>query len=149
VQDDSEGDDVDYEESVALSKAEVLSTSYVVEASISSGMNIGDDNIVTPLTLYEEHKTSFYRIYTPMWEAVKSTTHLTTDEKYAWIQSMLEAKPNKKDTMNTRKVRMTYSLQGNVENYCVVCDGKTVTTLEQVFDVMLMAHQKLGHAHDV
>jgi hypothetical protein len=56
VQDDSEGDDVDYEESVALSKAEVLSTSYVVEASISSEMNIGDDNIVTPLTLYEEHK---------------------------------------------------------------------------------------------
>ena len=94
MQDDSEGDDVDYEESVAFSKAEVISTSYVVEASISSGMNIGDDNIVTPLTLYEEHKKSFYRIYTPMWEAVKSTTHLTTDEKMlgsnpCWKQSRI------------------------------------------------------------
>jgi hypothetical protein len=29
-----------------------------------------------------------------------------------------------------RKVQMTYSLQGNVENYYVARDGKTVTTFE-------------------
>jgi hypothetical protein len=69
-------------------------------------------------------------MYTPIWEAAKLTMHLITDEKYAWIQSVLQAKPHKKDTMNMRKVRMTYSLQGNVENYYVARDGKTVTTFE-------------------
>jgi hypothetical protein len=44
---------------------------------------------------------------------------------------------------------MTYSLQGNVENYCVARDGKTVTKFERDFDVILMAHQKVGHARDV
>jgi hypothetical protein len=34
---------------------------------------------------------------------------------------------------------MTYSLQGNVENYYVARDGKTVTTFEWVFDVILVA----------
>jgi hypothetical protein len=104
VQADSDNNDVDYKDSVASLKAEVLSTSYAGDASFSSEMNIGDDNIVTPLSLYEEHKKSFYCMYTPMWETVKSTTHLITDEKYAWIQSVLQAKPHKKDTMNMRKV---------------------------------------------
>jgi hypothetical protein len=56
VQDDSNGNNVDYEESD-------YEESYVDKASISSDMNIGDNNIVTPLSLYEEHKTSFYRMY--------------------------------------------------------------------------------------
>jgi len=75
-----------------------------------------------------------------MWESVKSTTHLIIDKKYNW-----QATPHKKDTMNMRKVRMMYSLQGSIESYCVAHDGKTVTMFERVFDVMLMAHQKLGY----
>lgn len=75
-------------------------------------------------------------------------THLITDEKYNIILSVLRSKLLKTDPMNMRKYRSIYSLQGNIENFCIAHDGKTVTTFERVFHVILMAHQKLGHARD-
>ena len=51
--------------------------------------------------------------------------------------------------MNLRKVRSIYTLEGNVEKCCIYRDGKIVTTYEAVFDVIRMAHQKIGHARDI
>jgi len=98
---------------------------------------------------FEEHKKSFYRKYSAIYEKVKSTSHLIDDLKYSWILGILRAPPSKKDTMHIRKTRQIYSLGGNVENYCITRDGKTVTTYERVFEVLMMAHQKLGHARDI
>ena len=98
---------------------------------------------------FEEHKKSFYRKYSAIYEKVKSTSHLIDDLKYSWILAILRAPPSKKDTMHIRKTRQIYSLGGNVENYCITRDGKTVTTYERVFEVLMMAHQKLGHARDI
>jgi hypothetical protein len=98
---------------------------------------------------FEEHKKSFYCKYSAIYEKVKSTSHLIDDLKYSWILGILRAPPSKKDTMHIRKTRQIYSLGGNVENYCITRDGKTVTTYERVFEVLMMAHQKLGHARDI
>jgi len=100
-------------------------------------------------SIFEEHKKSFYRKYSAIYEKVKSTSHLIDGLKYSWILAILRAPPSKKDTMHIRKTRQIYSLGGNVENYCITRDGKTVTTYERVFEVLMMAHQKLGHARDI
>jgi hypothetical protein len=99
--------------------------------------------------MYKEHKAAFYRKYTPLYESVKCSTHLITNDKYDWILSILQCQPQKKDPMNVRKARAIYELRGNVEHHCVFRDGKVVTTFERIFDVILQAHQKLGHARDV
>jgi hypothetical protein len=96
-----------------------------------------------------EHKKSFYEKYAPVYEAVKGTTYLITEEKYQWIVDVLRAPPSKQDKMNARKARATYSLTSNVDEYCITRGGKTVMTYERVYDVIAMAHQKLGHARDI
>jgi hypothetical protein len=100
-------------------------------------------------SLYEEHKKSFYALYAPMYDSVKTSTHLITDEKYSWILGILQAAPVKQDSMAVRKIWHVYALSGNVERNCVFHDGKKVTTYESVFDVILTAHRKIGHARDV
>jgi hypothetical protein len=110
-----------------------------------------DDNCSSAeaIGMMQHHKKSFYEKYAPMYEAVKGTTHLITEDKYQWILDVLIAPPSKQDKMNARKARATYSLTGNVDMYCITRDGKTVTTYERVYDVIAMAHQKLGHARDI
>jgi hypothetical protein len=84
-----------------------------------------------------------------MFESVKTSTHLITNEKYAHILAMLQAEPSKKDSMATRKIRNVYQSSGNVERHCVFCDGKKVTTFESVFDVILVAHRKIDHVRNI
>jgi hypothetical protein len=142
-------EDSDYQDSIVSSQADVMSTHYADDDWSATDVSIGDACIDRAWSMYGEHKKSFYQKYTPLWEAVKGTRHLITDEKYNTILSVLQSKPLKSDSMNMRKFRNIYSLQGNVENFCIAHDGKTVTTFERVFDVILMAHQKLGYARDV
>jgi hypothetical protein len=149
---DDDDDDTDYVLSDVREKDDVLSTSYVnsdeeSEYDNENGNN-GDDNPST-WSMYEEHWKAFYNVYTPLYNASKCSMHLITNEKYDWLLSILRSKPSKKDPMNVRKARHIYTLGGNVENCCLFRDGKTVTTFERIFDVILQAHRKIGHARDV
>jgi hypothetical protein len=159
-----DGEDDDYEASNTASGDDNLSSSYedengALDDAVSSGDGgdnktdeIGNDTGIDnseSWRMYNMHKKSFYRLYTPLYEAAKCSTHLINDEKYGWILSVLQADPHRKDPMSVRKVRHVYKLDGNVENSCVSRDGKIVTTFERVFDVIYEAHRKLGHARDI
>jgi len=122
------------------------------ESNTSSGDEEEDDgpngrDLGDPMQLYNAHKDSFYRSYTTMYEKVKGTTHLISNETYAYIVSVLTRKPiPKNESMKDRKYRATYKLSGNIEGACLFRGGQTVTTFERVFDVILEAHKKLSHA---
>jgi hypothetical protein len=151
--------DEDYKGSDASSEAEELSQSYINEDEELDEETAKVEELEAQLEtdptqsfnafMYKEHKAAFYRKYTPLYESAKCSTHLITNDKYDWILSMLQCQPQKRDPMNVRKARAIYELRGNVEHHCVFRDGKVVTTFERIFDVILQAHQKLGHARDV
>jgi len=141
-------DDEEYAQSDEDIEDKVLSTSFAGDDH-GSVSDESDEAIAKATSLYEGHKKSFYAAYTPLFESVKTYTHLITDEKYAQILATLQVEPSKKDSMATRKIRKVYQLSGNVERHCVFRDGKKVTTFESVFDVILAAHRKIGHARDI
>jgi hypothetical protein len=49
-------------------------------------------------------------------------------------------------TMTGRNNRKKSQLVGNVASHCLYRKGKVVTTVERVFNVILVAHKKLKHA---
>jgi hypothetical protein len=93
------------------------------------------------------HKRDFYNLYQPYYKRT-TNTHLITDAKYKEILRLLRTKPKTSERGNTRKLRQTYQLEGNVENQCIYRKGKRVTTFERVFDAILEAHSSIGHARD-
>jgi hypothetical protein len=145
--DNCSSNDEEYAQSDEDIEDKVLSTSFAGDDH-GSVSDESDEAIAKATSLYEGHKKSFYATYTPVFESVKTSTHLITDEKYAHILAMLQAELSKKDSMATRKIRNVYQLSGNVECHCVFHDGKKVTTFKSVFDVILAAHRKIGHARD-
>jgi hypothetical protein len=144
----NDAEDEEYTESIANSDDGLLTASYANENEVTADDDVDHDSDEA-YSLYQAHKKSFYESYTPMYEAVKSSTHLIDDEKYNSVIAILQAVPSKKDTMNTRKIRKVYTLSGNAERHCLYRDGLKVTTFESVFDVILMAHRKIGHARDL
>ncbi len=127
----SDNNDPDYEESVASQNTDYLSSSYIDEEELEDDDNIagteaGDKN----WSMYNEHKKSFHPMYQPLDESPKSCSHLIDDKKYNYILSVLQDPPSYRDPMSIRKIRSTYVLRGNVDNYCIARQGKTVTTYE-------------------
>lgn len=102
---------------------------------------------VDPVEQRQIHKRDFYKIYTPYYEKI-TNTHLITDAKYNQILRLLRTKAKTSERGNTRKLRLTYQLVGNVENRCIYRKGKVVTTFERVFDAILEAHSSIGHSRD-
>ncbi len=103
-----------------------------------------------PVDLAEQreiHKRDFFNLYLPYYQKT-SNTHLITDAKYNEIVKLLRTKAKTTERGNTRKLRQTYELVGNVENRCLYRKGKVVTTFERVFDVILEAHSSIGHSRD-
>ncbi len=129
----NDAEDEEYTESIANSDDGLLTASYANENEVTADDDVDSDKAYS---LYEAHKKSFYESYTPMYEAVKSSTHLIVDEKYNSVIAILQAVPSKKDTMNTRKIRKVYTLSGNAERHCLYRDGLKVTMFESVFDVI-------------
>jgi hypothetical protein len=125
----SDNDDPDYEESVASRNTDYLSSSYIDEEELEDDDNIaGTEAVDKNWSMYDEHKKSFYAMYQPLYESPKSCSHLI--DEYNYILSVLQDPPSNGDPMSIRKIRSTYVLRGNVDNYCIARQGKTVTTYE-------------------
>jgi hypothetical protein len=86
------------------------------------------------------HKEAFYEAFTPYYESVKSSSKLITNEKYDRILCIVSAPKEKKESALIIKYRRLYSIVGNVERRCLYRQNKVVTTFENVFDVILEAH---------
>ncbi len=91
------------------------------------------------------HRVAFYRIYLPLYQKVKSGTHLIDDVKYEELVKLLSNPLPKGATMAKRNNRRKYQLVGNIAGHCFYRNGLVVTTIEKVFDVMLEVHIKLNH----
>ncbi len=100
---------------------------------------------VDPVQQREIHKRDFYNLYTPYYKKI-TNTHLIPDAKYNDILRVLCTKPKTSERGNTRKMRQTYQLVGNIKNRCLYLKGKVVTTFEQVFNAILEAHYSIGHS---
>jgi hypothetical protein len=126
----------------------VLSSSNSEESSLSG--NVQEDCGHYCYQLQRFHKDAFYSAYLPEWEKAKKSSHLISQEKYDEIVTLLRTKRQKKEPARLLKYRSTYSLCGNVEGHCLCrnWNGKltVVPTIENVFDVILEAHAKGGHA---
>lgn len=76
--------------------------------------------------------------------------HLISKEKYNELVRLHRTKYEKKEAAWYLKYWATYSLCSNVEGHCLYreWDGKmkVVPTDETVFDIILEAHSKGGHA---
>jgi hypothetical protein len=73
---------------------------------------------VDPSEQREIHKRDFYNLYQPYYKKT-TNTHLITDSKYNEILCLLPTKAKASERGNTRKIRQTYQLVGNVENRCI------------------------------
>ncbi len=102
---------------------------------------------VDPAQQREIHKRDFYNLYTPYYKKI-TNTHLIADARYIEILCLLRTKPKTSERGNTRKMRQTYQLVGNVGNRCIYQKGKVVTTFARVFDAILEAHSSIGHSRD-
>jgi hypothetical protein len=102
---------------------------------------------VDPAQQQEIHKRDFCNLYTPYYKKI-TNTHLITDAKYIEFLRLLRTKPKTSNRGNTRKMRQTYELVGNVKNRCSYRKGKVVTTFERVFDAILEAHSSIGHSRN-
>jgi hypothetical protein len=118
--DNCSSDDEEYAQSDEDIEDKVLSASIAGDEN-GSVSDESEEAIAEATSLCEGHKKSFYAAYTPLFESIKTSTHLIKDEKYAHILATLQAEPSKKDSMATRKI----------------------------FDVILAAHRKIGHARDI
>jgi hypothetical protein len=126
----------------------VLSSSESDESSLSG--NIQEDRGRYCYQLQWFHKDTFFSDYLPEWEMAKKSSHLICQEKNDEIVALLRTKHQKKEPARLLKYRSTYSLCGNVEGCCLYrnWNGKltVVPTIENIFDVILEAHAKGGHA---
>jgi len=85
-------------------------------------------------------------------EKAKKSSHLICQEKYDEIVALLRTTRQKKEPARLLKYRSTYSLCGNVEGRCLYRNWNSkltvVPTIENIFDIILEAHAKGGHAKD-
>ena len=87
-------------------------------------------------------------MYRPHYERA-SNTHLIDDVMYSKILEVcLRAPGSKFDNCESGYCRK-YQVQGNIQRRVLYRGDLAVTTYEQVFDVILEAHNKLSHASDV
>jgi hypothetical protein len=91
-------------------------------------------------------KEAFYEAFTPYYESVKSSSKLITNENYDRILGIVSAPKEKKESAVIIKYRRLYSIVGNVEKRCLYRQNKVVTTFENLFDVILEAHNQISHA---
>jgi hypothetical protein len=128
----------------------VLSSSDSEESSLSG--NVQEDHGRYCYQLQRFHKDAFCSAYLPEWEKAKKSSHLISQEKYDKIVALLRTKCQKKEPARLLKYRSTYSLCGNVEGRCLYRNWNSkltvVPTIENIFDIILEAHAKGGHAKD-
>jgi hypothetical protein len=92
----------------------------------------------------QHHREAFYR---PLYQKVKTDTHLIDDAKYEELVKLLSNPLPKGATMTDRNNRRKYQLVGYIAGHCLYRNGLVVTTVEKVFDMILEAHIRLNHAH--
>jgi hypothetical protein len=77
---------------------------------------------------------------------VKSSSKLIMNEKYDRLLGLVSAPKEKKESALIIKYRRLYSIVGNVERRCLYRQNKVVTTFENLFDVILEAHNQISNA---
>ena len=118
----------------------------------SSDGNVQEDCSRYSHWLLTYHREAFYEAYLPEWEKVSKSTHLINQDKYEEIVALLRTERQPKEPPRCHKYRSTYALCSNVAGRCLyrLCDKtktyKAVPTVETVFDIILEAHSKGGHA---
>jgi hypothetical protein len=137
--------DLNYNEGTAIYEGDGKETTKEEEDADEDAVEVSIP--VDPVEQREIHKRDFYNIYRPYYKKT-TNTHLITDAKYKEILRLLRTKAKTSERGNTRKLRQTYQLVGNVENQCMYRKGKIVTTFERVFDAILEAHSSIGHSRD-
>jgi hypothetical protein len=122
------------------------------DSDSSSDGHVQEDRTQYSHRLLMYHHEAFYDAYIPEWEKVCKSTHLINQEKYDEIVALLRTERQPKEPPHCHKYRSTYALFSNVASRCLyrLCDKsktyKAVPTVETVFDVILEAHSKGGHA---
>ena len=146
VEEDNEDEDEDYEDVSAYSSDdEDLSDDYDdIDPDRESYKDVLDEGDAV-----RHHRKAFYKMYIPMFKRVKDSSHLITNEKYDMLVNLLRFPPQKGASNTERNYRRRYKLGSNVANRCLYRGDKVVTTLEQVYDVILEAHTKINHARSV
>jgi hypothetical protein len=146
--DDDDSDwllDDDGSAGVEIPSNHIVDLDLVVEESdsySSSNGNVQEDHSRYSHQLLTYHREAFYEAYLPEWEKVCKSTHLINQQKYR----------QPKEPPRCHKYRSTYALCSNVAGRCLyrLCDKtktyKSVPTVETVFDIILEAHSKGGHA---
>jgi hypothetical protein len=133
----------------------IVDPDLVVEESdsySSSDGNVQEDRSRYSHRLLTYHREAFYEAYLPEWEKVCKSTHLINQQKYDEIVALLRTERQPKEPPRCHKYRSTYALCSNVAGRCLyrLCDKtktyKAVPTVETVFDIILEAHSKGGHA---
>ena len=132
--------DEDYSASTHSSDDHYLDSDIEMEPSDSS--TTGDYQY--QLLCY--HREAFYDAFTPYYESVKSSTKLITNDKYDKILGIISVPKAKKESALIIKYRRLYTIVGNVERRCLYRQNKVVTTFENLFDVILEAHNRISHA---
>ena len=123
---------------------------------LSAEYNLGEEEAIpddeepedTSEYRYQEHKRNFYNMYRPHYERA-SNTHLIDDVMYSEILEVCLRAPGSKFDNRERGYRRKYQVQGNIQRRVLYRGDLAVTTYEQVFDVILEAHNKISHARDV
>jgi hypothetical protein len=133
----------------------IVGPDFLVEESdsySSSDGNVQEDRSRYSHRLLTYHREAFYEAYLPEWEKVSKSTHLINQDKYEEIVALLRTERQPKEPPRCHKYRSTYALCSNVAGRCLyrLCDKtktyKAVPTVETVFDIILEAHSKGGHA---
>jgi hypothetical protein len=133
----------------------IVDPDLVVEESdpySSSEGNVQEDRSRYSHRLLTYHREAFYEAYLLEWEKVSKSTHLINQDKYDEIVVLLRTERQPKEPPRCHKYRSTYALCSNVASRCLyrLCDKiktyKAVPTVETVFDIILEAHSKGGHA---
>ncbi len=71
----------------------------------------------------QHHRVAFYRMYVPLYQKVKSGTHLIDDAKYEELVKLLSNPLQKGGTMMERNNRRKYQLVGNIAGHCFYRNG--------------------------
>lgn len=156
--DDDDSDwllDDDGSAGVEIPSNHIVDLDLVVEESdsySSSDGNVQEDRSRYSHRLLTYHREAFYEAYLPEWEKVSKSTHLINQDKYEEIVALLRTERQPKEPPRCHKYRSTYALCSNVAGRCLyrLCEKtktyKAVPTVETVFDIILEAHSKGGHA---
>ena len=133
----------------------IVGPDFLVEESdsySSSDGNVQEDRSRYSHRLLTYHREAFYEAYLPEWEKVSKSTHLINQDKYEEIVALLRTERQPKEPPRCHKYRSTYALCSNVAGRCLyrLCEKtktyKAVPTVETVFNIILEAHSKGGHA---